>query len=448
MKKLKFKKFKKRSNKNKKSTPFKFKRLLQDSISYTFLLGITIIFATIAFIALPETEKFLPNVNFDLSEKSYISKSYILELKIQKKDKDKIDEKVKQTSRILSKRLYKAGAQQVSITGYHSNSVTPDDEDYFYRYIQVNVKAAISEKSLDQLVGSRNYLRFYTAKEDVDFDDEENPYAQYMVENYEPSKFTRDSFRNIFLTKSDNSDSETVYSAIFKSYPFNKDFENFISNNAGQKIGFGIDKFITPIDIPFEYNKEYRKSIKQNHFMFAINLTGDKSTAKLYSILFNSGVIPLEFSISDQSIIDTPTINISHLYLALTYLVIVVALALFNIIITKKEKPKVAINVFSLLMTFAIYIAYLKFLLIPIDLSLLYVTSILFLLIAYINTLKSYDNNDYLITLLILFITWIFSFGIIKELSLSLLTLLTLYIITKDLVRLYIINIKKFLSND
>jgi len=447
MKKIKIKKFKSNSN-FKKNLDKKLLRLLQDSVSYTFMLGVTIVFATVAFIALPKTEKLLPNVTFDLIEKDYISKSYILELRIQKKDEDQIDSKINQTTRILSKRLYKAGAQQVSITGYHHISVTPDDDNYFYRYIQVRVKASISEESLDQLVGARNYLRFYTAKEDIDFEDEENPYAKYMIDNYEPTKFTRDSFRNVYLTEADDGNGGIVYSAIFKSYPFNKNFENFISDNAGKKVGFGIDKFVTPIDLPFEYNKAYRKAVRQNQFIFSINLTGDKSTADLYSLLFNSGVIPLEYLVSKQSIINTPIVNISHLYLALTYFVIVIALALFNIFVIKKEKSKVTINVFSLLMTFALYITYLKSLLIPIDLSLLYVTSILFLLVAYINTLKSYDNNDYLITLLILFITWIFSFGIIKELSLSLLTLLTLYITVKELIRLYFINMKKFLSND
>jgi hypothetical protein len=436
------------SSKIKKIKKSALNKFLKDSFRYLFMLAVTIAFAVLAFITLPQTERVFPDATFDLVEKEYISKSYILELRIQKKDEAKIDQKIRQTSRIISKRLYKSGAQQVAVTGYRAEEPKADDEQYIYRYIQVKVNASISEEFLDQLVSTRSYLRFYTAKEDAVFDDEENPYAQYMVTNYDPTRLTRHSFRSVFFTEIKDQNGEPVYSALFKNYPFNTDFENFISDNAGKTIGFGVDQFITPIEIPFEYSKEYREAVGQNQFQFSINLTSDKSVAELQSVLFNSGVIPLEYLVSDQTVLETTKQNVSHLSLALTYFAIVVGLALFNIYVVKKDKSKVAINLFSLLMTFALYVGYLKFFLIPVDLSLLYVTSMLFVLVTYINTLKTFDNNDYLIVLLILFITWITSFGLIKELSLSVLTLLTLYVVVKDLIRLYFINMKKFLSND
>lgn len=446
----KFKRLKKSKSKRTRNPRSKSqkKKLIKKAVQYLVLLTLSIFFTIVAFVSLPLTEKVISTVNFDLTAKTYTSKSYILELKIKTEDKALENLKIKQTSRIISKRLYKAGAQQVSITGYHSADVTPDDSDYLYRYIQIRVKAPFEESVMDQFVKTRNYLRFYSAKEDVNFNDDKNPYVAYLPTSYNASDITRHDLRTIYFKPLDNGDGTTTYNAIFKEKFFNHDFRNFVIANAGKKIGIGIDGGIIPIDIPIDYSKEYREASNTNTFVFALGLTDNADDAKVYDLLFNSGVIPLEYNVTDESLIDSPSPNISHIKLALTFLTAVIAFAIFNILVMKKPAKKVLQSSTSLLLTFAIYISYLKFFIIPVDLGLLYITSLLFVLSAFINTMRSYDNNDYFITLAILFMAWIMAFGIIKELAFSLLTLMTLYIIVKELVRYYLDNMISFINND
>lgn len=442
-----FKRSKTKKARNPKSKSQK-KKMMKNALQYIALLTISIFFTIVAFVSLPLTEKVVSTVNFDLTAKTYTSKSYIVELKIKTEDKDLEKLKIKQTSQIISKRLYKAGAQQVSITGYHSDKVTPDDSDYLYRDIQIRVKAPFAESVMDQLVKTRNYLRFYSAKEDVDFNDEQNPYVAYMPTSYNATDLTRHQLRTIYFKPLDNADGTTTYNAIFKEKFFNNDFKNFVIENAGKKIGIGIDSGIIPIDIPTSYSQDYRNAAHIHTFVFALGLTDNADDAKMYDLLFNSGVIPLEYKVINEDLIDTPSANISHIKLALTFLTIIIAFAIFDILMMKKPTKTVFKYSASLLLTFAIYVSYLKFFMIPVDLGLLYLTSLLLIVGAFINTMKSYDNNDYFITLAILFMAWIMAFGIIKELAFSLLTLMTLYIIVKELVRYYLDNMISFINND
>lgn len=420
------------------------------------------------FIALPKTEDYFSQVEFNLNLKdnSYKSKSYKLEL-IPSPDQDKeLTKEIQQTADILHRRLNDYGVEIVKIEEYtlEVDEATEGEEDATIdlpeeneatKGLRVTVETTRNLESVDQIVGNRNYFRIVTPKEGVDFFDPDDQVAQYLPENYEYTKFTRDRFRSVVIKELPTSTGETAYFSIFKPKILeSNDFYALMDKYANQNIGLKIDDFVSPYPVPYEFNLEYQQSTNSTNggqatakplFAPAVGTTPDQ--AKIADVLYNSGVIPVKYNVVDEEeneLSINPTDDyLSMLVLLASLLGIVVYVGWRNF----SDKVENVNFVLSVVFTYAVWITLLKVTMTPVDLTIIYFTG--FLLIYLLKLFNYRKTSKYTIEL-ILFILFgglfLFGDGFTKLFASQILLASVIGLLITFIARYYTYNLRRILN--
>lgn len=454
MPKMNFPKFGKKSyTKSKKKKPSRQSvgNFFIMSLRYIVLVAITVFTASVVFISLPYTEKVWPNVSFDFQEKQYWEKTYTLELLVKTEDEAKVDRKIEETKSIIQKRLYAAGVEEAYIAGAHLENPTADNDEYFFRYINVWVKSSLDETEVDEIVRTRNYIRFYIPKEDVDFDDEENPIAQYLIENYTPTDVTRHDFRNIAIKELTDSEGEGTYFAIFKP-KFFSDFTKLAEENAGNTIGIGFDRGVSQVLIPYEFSPDYNPAASQGGSgspELTFGLTRDERQAELAEIQFNSGVIPLEYSVIDQEYVAKEESNDPQVWFSITIIVAMALFAAYGYFRENDTLETVFTSFFEIGLVLSAWFAYHKFFFIDIDVMMMLLEGAVVLILAHDYLLKTEARTSRSIILFAgVAIIAFFGFGQLRIFGLDMLALMIGLSISEYISKYYITNMKAYLLND
>ena len=291
---------------------FKFKKFhinLGETSRYIFTVIFSSVLLAVVLISLPLTEKVTSSATYDLVNKNslYWSKEYTLELDTSKSINEKNDiEKVKS---ILQKRLYKLGVEESFV-----NSFEKDDT----QYIKITVQTTKDIQSVDSVINSPFIVNIVTRKDGIDFENQDEPLTPYLLENYDLTQFNRDSFRNIYITQLRNSSNEYSYFALFKTWPWDSKWSTFLTDNAGQIVGVSIDEFVTPVQIPTD----------QSLFAVPISATS-KEEASIVSNMYNSGLMPMGYTISEEKNIPTNIAEIDYIKLTQGILVAVILIYLY-----------------------------------------------------------------------------------------------------------------------
>src|SRR5690606_38908223 len=155
---------------------------------YLFTIIVTTILICAIFITIPRADKALGLGEYNLVTKDsrYWKRTYTLEVQIPSKDLDSKRLKIEETKNILQKRLNSFGVEEVKIQNGsipENPSTTIDDttksEDTTVEYIQITVQTTEAQGAVEALIYNRNYIRIVIPKEDVNFNDPDNPLAAY-----------------------------------------------------------------------------------------------------------------------------------------------------------------------------------------------------------------------------------------------------------------------------
>lgn len=333
---------------------------------YSLLILITSLLIVVGLISLPLTERLREDVSYNLitKDEQYWSKEYVLELdtsQVLDIDKQKYIDK---TRDILYKRLNKAGLEEISVL---------QDKTETQDILRVVVKTSKDETLVDNLVQNRYFVTIVTRKEDVDFEDEENPYAYLFGENYNSTEFHGSLFRNILITELKNSSGEYSYFAVFKLWiTKEKNFQNFLKGYETETIGVDIDGFVTPYYVP-----------TGNPKTFAIPVTGGESQSQLIDILYNAGEIPLSYSTLETNNITVESSKLDYIGLSVALLVAILLVHIILLFVLKEDSKTISNSLFSTLLSVSLWITYLKISSTPVDTWLLALECILITIIIY-----------------------------------------------------------------
>lgn len=447
------------SKKKKKSkSSFNYKKFVpvfkpMAIVNYVLLTALSVVLVLITIIALPMTENFYPDISLNLEQKAYINKSYVVELRIKIEDKEDLNRKIEETKAILTKRLYKIGVEQVSITGHHLNNPTPDDQDYLYRYIQVTVRTTVAEEEVDQVVRNRNYMRLYSLIDGFNYEDEENPVAQYLIENYNPSSVTRHDFRTLHFKQLLDSNQDQTYFALFKSAYFNSDFQQFASDNAGKDVGVAIDGLIAQVPMSLEFSESYAQALSASgqapRPQFALGITQDEREKEIADVLFNAGVIPVEYNLVGQTPVETEDVVKQPTYFAVVLLAGLLLYAYFTGQQEEVEGSQVFRNLFEMLLVLIVWLAYLKFMIVPVEINILMLEVIALLFFAHeLQSLAGNHTSRVVIFFVSTVLLALLGFGQVQQFAMDLSILMVGLVISKPLSKYYLDNIRDYLLNE
>jgi len=335
--------------------------------SYLFLVLISSLLIVICLISLPLTEQFQDKVSYNLitKENMYWSKEYTLELETSQVPEIDRDGYIEKTRDILFRRLNRAGVEEVSVTKEIS-----EEKDV----LKVTVKSSKNAALVDNLVQNRFKVNVVTRKEDVDFDNEEDPYAYLLGENYNKTDFDGSTFRNVLITELRNSSGEYSFFAIFKpNITKKKAFDEFLDGKEGETIGVDTDGFVTPYYVP-----------DTNPKTFAIPVTGGESQSTLLSLLYNSGEIPLSYTATETRDLEIENDSLNYIQLSIAILVAIVIVHLTLLFVVKEDSKNISRSLLSTMITISTWIAYLKISSTPIDTWLLALECILSVILIYV----------------------------------------------------------------
>lgn len=397
----------------KKITPLQVRKFF---LSILLVLLSTVIFS-IAIIASPQSERIVQNSRFDLNKTEAWKKEYKLALDIMNEDLLLKEKKVEETKKIIFKRLNDFGVDEVTIVS--EEGATPNEV-----ILKITVQSTKDVVSIDRLVTQRFFTRIVTRKDGVDFDDEENPFVTIDPANYNFTNFTRRYFRSVYLTELDTVLGDKAYFAIFKTWFFrNSEFDRFLSENAAKEAGLAIDGVVTPITIPVGQATQSGVVSKP---VFAVGLSIDEQQAKVYEILMNSGVIPLEYSQTESTELIPRQYSVNHIEIVLAILVATLILSIYFVI--RKDYGQITDFVAPTLLLWAVWTAILKLLQTPVNLSILLLQ---FMTLTPILSLLSQVKQKRALTLiavsLLFLLIYLLGIGYVKEFSRDLAVLTLLY---------------------
>lgn len=388
------------------------------------ILFSTVIFASIL-IALPLTEQYLNNLSYNINSKDsqYWAKEYLLTLE----SNDKQDaEKVRN---ILFRRLNKFGVEEVSTYGEYTEDI---------KQIRIEIQTSKTLENVEELIRNPFQIQMVTRKDDVDFNNEEDPYAYLLASNYNATEWERKDFRNIFLTELKDSSGEDSYFAIFKPWLTNRGgFENFLIQHADEYIGVNIDGFVTPYYVQ-----------AGNTDTFAVQLsTKDLEQIEVTNILYNSGIMPTSYNLESEIEIDVIGKELSYIWTSVGIVVATIATYAY-LFFFKNSSPEILITslVTTILIT-AFYITILKLWAIPTDTFILAIDAILIALLTRV-LIDNKDSKIYISGLLGSFsiIMMFFGIGYTKILGKEILLLTAVILIMIPFSEMYINMVKKVLK--
>ncbi len=413
---------------------FKLPKIKAGKIDFKYLINFFLVILLTSFIlvciliALPLTETFSSNITYDLKTKSemYWAKEYLLE--IDNSDAREKNKQIDDIKSVLYRRLSKLGVEKVDMANYSENGK---------EYILIHVQSSLTQMFVDELIRSPFLLEVVTRNPEIDFEDPENPYAIYLAENYLPTGFTRESFRNIYVTKLRNSSNEYSYFALYKTWPWNTEWNNFLNLYKGQEVGVSIDGFVTPIQVP-----------ATEPILFALPVsTLEREEAELISILYNSGVVPVTYSLVDQQEVPIENVEADYIKLIQGIIIAVVVIYAYLLLIDKTEKKTLIVSALTTIITISIWIAYLKIAVIPVDIFLLAIEVIVMVAILRITTENT--ESRIIVTVLLALIASLVAIlgtGYAKIFASNLFVLLILGNISEQIARFYTFKVRKLLK--
>ncbi len=396
-------------------------------LSYISLAIASAILVAAILIALPLTEKISDGINFNLVTKdsSFWSKEYILTLQTS-------DEKqVRDAREILYRRLRSFSIERVSIY------TLPSEEEGLSK-LKVIISSAKDQALVEELIKNRFQYKIMTKKADVNFEDSEDQYAYMMEENYDPTDWDYQDFRNIYITKLKSNNGTYSYFALYKLWPNKeKEFVNFLSQYKGDIIGVSIDGYISPYQVP--------EDVDQSAFLFALPVyTEDEDEAEIISILYNSGNIPVEFIVQEETDLPSPIESIDYIKISIA-LIIALVTAYIYILIFKQSTPQKLLRSFlATVITISLYIAILKIQQIPVYTILLTLEC----MIASIATYMFEENKESRkftlgILLLSLLIITFLGTGLMSEFAKGTICILLLSALSLKISKRYINKVRK-----
>jgi len=405
----------------------KIKFNVKPLLSYISLAIISAILVAAILIALPLTEKISDEINFNLVTKdsSFWSKEYILALQTS-------DEKqVQETREVLYRRLRSFSVERESVY------VVPSDEEGISK-LKVVISSAKDQKLVEELIKNRFQYKIMTKKPDVDFENSEDQYAYMMEENYDPTDWDYQDFRDIYLTKLKTNSGTYSYFALYKLWPNKeKEFVNFLSQYKGQMIGVSIDGYISPYQVP--------EDVDQGAFLFALPVyTENKDEAEVISILYNSGNIPVEFTVQEETDLPSPIASIDYLKISIA-LIIALVTAYMYILIFKQSTPKKLTRSFlATVITISVYITILKIQHIPVYTLLLALECIMASIAIYMFE-ENRESRKFTLCILLAFLLVIvfLGTGLMSEFAKEMICILLLSALSLQISQRYIDKVRK-----
>lgn len=393
-------------------------------LNYVSIILATSLFITLTLIALPLTEKFSQNTPFNLTTKEdhYWSQEYILDLSTTEKKDAEI------TRDIIYRRLKRFGVEKVSVR----NLGVQED----ITQLQVVVNTTKNQELVKELISNRFDVQVMTRKDDVDFDDEENQFAYLFADNYNPTEWTRDDFRNIYITELKTNENSEAYFAIFKFWP-NKEsgFNAFLDKHRGEYIGVSIDGFVTPYLVP---------EVDQGIFAVPIT-TEDLEQIESIDILYNTGIIPINYTISEEIELEPQIIKLDYIRISIGFAISMLLTYAYLFLLRKDSVEILKTSLFSSILTASTYIVILKLLNIPIDVFLLPVIMTLTFVLTKVLT-ENKDSQLYLGSILILVLLTfnILATGYVVILATHLIYIILLSQISLTISRWYLDKVRKY----
>lgn len=405
----------------------KFKLNIKALLSYIFLTIVSAAIFSVILVALPLTERISEEVSFNLTtrDSSLWSKEYTISLKTS--DRKKAEE----TREILYRRLRNYAVERESIYIIP----TEEGEDAKLRLIVTTSK---DKDLVEELIKNRFQYEVMTRKEDVNFEDEENPYAYIDATNYNPTDWNYEDFRNIYITKLKTNSGTYSYFALYKLWPSKeKEFVKFLSEYSGQLIGVSVDGFVSPYQVPTD--------IAQGGFLFALPVyTEEKEKAEVISLLYNSGHIPIEFSIEEQKDLPILIPTIDYLRVAIGLTIALVTSYLYIFMFKQSTKKRLFESFFTTVFTIALYITILKIQHIPVYTLLLTLECILIaIIIRVFEENKESRKHLFLILLLSFFAILFWGNGLIMVFAREMIFLLILGTVSLLFSKWYLNKVKK-----
>ena len=398
---------------------FKIKPVLD----YILVILVTSLAITSGLIALPLTEKISERTTFDLLTKDeyYSSAEYYLSLETT--DLKEVEE----TRNILFKRLNSFGVEKVSIQKIGQDSTTTT--------LRIVVNTTRELGFVRELIINKYDFKIVEKKEDVDFFENEDPYAYLYPDNYNDTEWDSSNFRNVHITELRTTDNSYSNFAIFKPWP-NKQtaFNKFLDNHKGDYVGVSTDGSVMPYLVPLEGDN-----------LFAVPLpVEDETQVEAISILYNSGHIPINYSMIEENRLDPQTINIDHIKITISLFVSLILVYLLILFTKNAPLEMLSIPFLATLLTLSIYISVLKFLNIPVDTFLLPIIGIIIATLIKIVSANDdsvfYIEGAFLITLSVILL---FGYGYIEILASHLFPLIVLSKLSLIISAWYINKVKR-----
>ncbi len=396
-----------------------FKYILSVLIS-SFILALVLI-------SLPLTERISSSTTYDLINKKdyYWSKQYTLQLDTT--ESIRVENDIEDVKSILQRRLRKVGVEESSLNLFKEGETN---------FLELTVQTSKDIDVVESLIKTPFIVNIVTRKADVDFENPEDVIAPYLLENYDPTTFTRASFRNVYVTQLKNSNNEYSYFALFKTWPWGNEWKTFLQENAGQTVGVALDEFVTPVQIPTD----------QSLFAVPVSSTEEKY-AQAVSILYNSGQMPISYTAVDEKEIAVDIAEIDYIKLTEGIFVAIVLIYLYLLIINKTPKDTLLLSGISTVLTVSAWVAYLKISETPTDIFILALEVIT--IVVMIRLITENIESRMIVTVLLSLISSLsilMGSGYIQIFAYDLLILIILSNFSLYISKYYLDNVRKSLK--
>jgi hypothetical protein len=240
-----------------------------------------------------------------------------------------------------------------------------------------------------------------------------------------------------------NTAGDDSYFAIFKTNPLNAgQFDQFISSHAGQAAGLRIDGFVTPITIPVPTQSQ-NGTVTKPVFSIGLNITDQQ--VKVDDLLFNSGVIPVEYLVTSTKDLQPQVYQINYIQLTLAIVGIMLAAGLYFMI--RKDWDSVTGLLLPFGMLMAGWLSYLKLSQTPTDLFLILLEGSVIYVIAQ-ALLKSPERKYLAFAALVIFFIGLHMLGIgyVKTFSMHMIYLVIGLLLSEWFVSQYVNVIRRTVS--
>ncbi len=318
-------------------------------VNYFFLVFVTALILFLFIFSLPQTEQYLklPSNSVNITDSKFWDKTFIAELNfegINPSDKWNLINSVKNN---LYSRLNKYGVEMVNIVYKDGEKIGT---------FNINIRSSKELQRVQALVAQNGDLKIVIKKDEANFQDEKNPYAAYLPDNYNDSNLNKSDLRTIYVTKLKTTSDEYAYFGIIKPWIWNTGkYNKFLSDNGGKDGGINVDGFVTPTSIPLLSGSSSQGAAKP---IFAFLVGTDIENSKAQGIVLNSTPLPSNYTFKEVK--DNQPNNISYNY----YLVFgaLVGSILVSLLVSKYVfKSEFTLPALSILVAFTLLISYLKF---------------------------------------------------------------------------------------